>query len=242
MEPKYNRFQKWSLEFSGCDGGDIGSKENKAVWICGIEWGGGHTPKSLLEHMSQDLSTPPKGYESWKENLSYIFNWQIIKLLSAINDGKVEDYKKFAEKERPFVKNSKGYFKMNLYPIGFKNTNNNRWKKEFSEITGFSSKEDYKNWCKEKRIPKLKEWALQYEPKLIICLGKTYLEDFKNAFLDNNSKIHKKTIEDKELFWAFNEANTLVVILPFMVNRYGLNKNTTIQKFGEEIKKILTKK
>jgi len=236
-----NEFKKWCLEFSGCDGGDIGSKDNRNTWVCGIEWGGGHTPETLLEHISKDLSTPPNGYNDWKENLAYIFNWQIMKLLSAINSGKVENYKKFAEEKKPFIKDSKGYFKMNLYPIGFKDTNVNKWHDEFSKITGFNNKEDYIEWCKENRFSQIRKWTLKYQPKLVICLGKTYIEDFKKAFLNENTKLNTKLIDDKELTWGYNEVNTLVVILPFMVNKNGLNKNQTIQIFGEEIANIATK-
>jgi len=234
-----NEFQKWCLEFSGCDGGDIGSKNNRATWICGIEWGGGHTPDSLIEHMSKDFSAPPSGYDDWKENLEYIFNWQIMKLLSAIEGNKVGDYKKFAEEKKPFVEDSKGYFKMNLYPIGFKDTNENRWQIEFSKITGFNSKADYIQWCKNKRFPQMTKWTLEYKPKLIICLGKTYIKDFKQIFLSNNIQLNTKLIDDKELTWGYNELDTLVVILPFMVNANGLNKNQTIQKFGEEISNLI---
>jgi len=234
-----NEFKKWCLEFSGCDGGDIGSKDNRSIWVCGIEWGGGHTPESLLEHMSKDFSTPPSGYKDWKENLAYIFNWQIIKLLSAINDRKVEDYKRFAEERKPFVKNSSGYFKMNLYPVGFKDTNVDRWQDEFSKITGFDNKEDYVKWCRKNRFSQIQKWTFKYKPKLIICLGKTYLEDFKQAFLNNKIQLNIKIIDDKELTWGYNTSGTLVVILPFMVNANSLNKNETIQKFGEEIAKLI---
>lgn len=39
----------WLRDFHGCDGGDIGSPEKPSVWVCGIEWGGGHTVENLRQ-------------------------------------------------------------------------------------------------------------------------------------------------------------------------------------------------
>lgn len=231
-------FEKWSLSYSGCDGGDIGSPNKKSIWVCGIEWGGGHNPVSLLNHMQQNLTEPPVGYDSWEENISYRFNWQVMKLFSAINGGKVEDYKKYAKTIKPFVKGSEGFFKLNLYPIGFKDTDQNRWKAEFSNITGFATKNDYISWCKTKRFPKMRRWASTWKPELIICLGKTYKDDFTIAFYDKSNSFEDELIDGQEISWGMNNDGALVVILPFMVNRYGLTKNTSIQKVGERISQL----
>jgi len=108
------KFENWCLDYSGCDGGDIGNPQNKSTWVCGIEWGGGHDPEGLLEHMNQNLTEPPRGYDTWEENISYIFNWQVMKLFSAIYGGTVDDYKVFAEQTKPFVSGSNGFFKLKL--------------------------------------------------------------------------------------------------------------------------------
>jgi hypothetical protein len=153
------KFEKWALGYSGCDGGGIGSPSSPGTWVCGIEWGGGHTPEALVTHMEEDVSSPPRGYSDWTENLAYIFNWQVMKLLSAINGGSVSDYKKFAETVKPFIDGSPNYFKMNLYPIGFKDTSYARWHDNFSHITGFQSKADYLSWCSTFRFPEIRKWA-----------------------------------------------------------------------------------
>jgi hypothetical protein len=36
-----------------------------------------------------------------------------------------------------------------------------------------------------------------------------------------------------------NDNGTLVVNIPFMVNRYGLIKNVSIEKFGNRIKELI---
>ena len=60
-------FKKLALGFSGCDGGDIGSPQKRAVWLCGIEWGCGHDAQFLLEDMGLDYSSPPPGYNNWNK-------------------------------------------------------------------------------------------------------------------------------------------------------------------------------
>lgn len=234
-------FEEWCLGYSGCGGGDLGSPENPSIWVCGIEWGVGYTPESLRSSINKcDVKAPPQGYDDWQDNLSYIFNWQTMKLLSVIDGGYVKDYKEFAKTVRPFILGSRGYFKMNLYPIAFKDTSHSRWLEEFSVITGFPTKSDYLVWSNNYRLPKIRERAKNSKPKLIICFGKTYLEQFKKAFLDEGSSINHEIIEGKEMFWGENLQGSLVVVIPFMVNRYGLTRNLAIQSFGERIRDLLT--
>lgn len=234
-----NLFKEWCIGYSGCDGGDIGSPESPSIWVCGIEWGGGDTPKSLSSSITDDVKTPPLGYDKWQTNLSYIFNWQIVKLLSAINGGHVSEYKEFAEQIMPFTNGANGYFKLNLHPISFKDTSYDRWSTEFSHISGFPTKIDYLTWSTNQRLPQMRKWAEQSKPKLILCLGKTYLPQFSKAFLDENSVINQEIIENKEMYWSKNLDGSLVVVIPFMVNRNGLTRNVAIQCFGERIKDLM---
>mgnify|MGYP000270048060 CR=1 FL=1 len=234
------KFKKWGLEYSGCDGGDIGNDSSPSIWVCGIEWGGGHTAESLREHIMEDATVPPKGYLEWKENLQHRFNWQVMKILSVINGGLVSEYKKFAEDVQPFIRGKNGYFKMNLYPIAFKNTSHEHWNNNFADITGFQNKTDYLSWCSECRFPEMRKWAKQSAPKLIICLGKTYINEFKLAFYKKDAQFNHKEIDNRDLYWAINEEGTLIIVIPFMSGRYGLVKNVSIQKFGENISHLLT--
>lgn len=235
-------FKNWGLSFAGCDGGDPGSPENPSTWVCGLEWGGGQDPKSLISNISKKYNAPPAGYDSWEENIKhkYIFNWRAMKLLSAINGGSVSDYKQFAEQVQPFVSGKSGYFKMNLYPIAFKDTDSDRWVSDFSSISGFEKKSDYMDWCKDKRFPVIRGWASKFKPKLIICLGKTYVDDFSQAFYDPGKDLNHEEIDGRDLKWGINNDGCLVVVLPFMLHRYGLTKDVSIQKFGVRISELLT--
>jgi hypothetical protein len=95
-------FATWAKGFSGCDGGDIGSPAARSTWVCGIEWGGGAKPEEWEPSLSEDVGDPPPGHDDAEHNLRYIFNWQTVKLLTAIDGGKVGDYRKTAAAVRPF--------------------------------------------------------------------------------------------------------------------------------------------
>lgn len=232
-------FEKWALGYSGCDGGDIGNPQHPSTWVCGIEWGGGHSKEDLIGELGADVSFLPTGYADWEANLAYIYNWQVMKLLTAIKGGSVKGYKEFAKQVKPFVKEQLGFFKTNLYPIGFKDTDKGRWLSDFAELTGFQTKQEYIDWCKNKRFLQMYQWVRWYQPKLIICLGKTYKDDFIAAFANTEIQFNTEVIDEREISWAFNEVGSLVVILPFMVNRNGLVKNVSIQKVGERIADLL---
>lgn len=236
-----SKFEKWATGYSGCDGGDFGEIGSRSVWVCGLEWGGGHDAADLAAELDSDVSVPPQGYPEAAENLTCIFNRQTMKLLTAIDGHQVESYEKFALETKPFVTGSTGYFKMNLCPIAFKDTNHELWKAEFKDITGFGIKSQYLDWCRAVRFPTIRSWSSAAKPKLVICFGKTYLEDFKTAFLDSESSINTENILKKELTWSINKDGTLVVISPFPVNRYGLNSNKLIQAFGDRIRELCSR-
>lgn len=245
MDTVNEEFSNWATGFSGCDGGDIGSPQNKSIWFCGIEWGGGHPSdeNELINTIfSEKVEFPSEGYADWKDNLKprFNFNWQALKLLTSINGGKVAEYKKFAETNRPFVKGAKGYFKANLYPFAFKNTSHEFWKDSFSKVTGLNKKQDYLEWIRINRFPIMKTWAENYCPKLIICVGKSYLVDYALAFADDGLAFNSEVIDDREFNWTINKNGTIVVVIPFMINRYGLTKNVSIQRFGDRIRELLS--
>lgn len=235
-------FARWATSYSGCDGGDIGSAERRATWFCGIEWGGGHVANvEVLNTMfAEDLRQPPIGYDTWEENLAYIFNWQAMKLLSVINGRQVSDYKSFAKEVKPFTSGSRGYFKMNLYPLAFRNTSHEHWASEFAQATGLADKASYLSWIKANRFPAMRAWTDQHLPKVIVCAGITYLHDFRLAFGEEEMNLTTEIIDDRQLVFGFNTLGTLIVVIPFMVNRNGLTRNASIQKFGERIRSLLS--
>lgn len=232
-------FEQWALSFSGCDGGDPGSAEAPSIWICGIEWGGGHGPKGLKADMEYDYSKPWPGYEDAEHNLAYRFNWRTCKLLSVLEGGTTGEYKYFAHKKKPFVAGETGYFKANLYPVGFPNTGNAHWQDEFSRITGFPNKPDYVAWCRLKRFPVMRRWARAHRPKAIIGFGKTYRNDFWKAFAEPENTPNVEMVLDREIAWTFNREGSLLVVTPFPNGPYGLNSDKRMVGVGERIRSLL---
>ena len=171
-------------------------------------------------------------------NLKYIYNRQTLKLISVLRGGQASDFRATAENVRPFVAGNNRYFKLNLYPIAFKDTSHAKWLTGFSEITGFARKEDYIEWCRANRFPVLRQWAEKYHPKLIICFGKTYIDDFKLAFVGNKCPHEQALLCGKELSWFRANFHTLVAVCPFPVNRYGLNSNASLQAFGDKLRAL----
>lgn len=254
MTARTEKFKEWLGGFSAIDGGDIGSKENPSIWVCGIEWGTDKdeykaSADELTEaYYSKDIISPPLGFEhatnkkAWEDLISYNFGWQTTKLLAAINGEKVEDYRAFAERVEPFTKGSKGYFKLNLYPFAFKDTSHEHWKNSnMPEFTGIATKSEYLDIVKNVRFKNMRKWVQEYSPKLIICFGKSYINEFNLAFGERESKFAEVEIGNRTMSWTRLTNGTLLVILPFPSGRYGLNANSDIQIAGAEISKLLAK-
>lgn len=254
MTERTEKFKEWLGGFSAIDGGDIGSKEYPSIWVCGIEWG---TDKNELKasaeelvdaYYAKDISLPPQGFEdaiekkAWENFISYNFGWQTTKLLAAINGEKVEDYRAFAERVEPFKRGNKGYFKLNLYPFAFKNTSHEHWENSnMPEFTGIATKSEYLDIVKDVRFRKMRKWVQEYCPKLIICFGKSYIDEFKSAFGEIDCTFTEGEIGNRIMHWTKLSNGTLLVVLPFTSSPNGLNANSDIQIAGAEISKLLEK-
>jgi len=211
---------------------------------CGSEWGGGHTVENLRQIAAEPYTGDTDfGYEAWQECVDCPYNISACKLLTALNGGQVEDYRRFAEEVQPFVhKAGSGYFKMNLYPIAFKNTDAGLWQQEFSEITGFADKQEYVNFCNRYRFAEMNAWVEKYRPRLIIGFGTSYDNEFNAAFSDGFRSFKQEEIAGKKLKWKRNENGTLLAVLPFPSGSHGLNSNVSLQKFGERLAELLVNK
>ncbi|AWX16133.1 hypothetical protein CEP48_08115 [Mergibacter septicus] len=224
---------------SGHNGGDIGSAEKPSIWCCGIEWGGENiNSESLQQFLATDEWKNIDGLDEM-ENCGNPTDQGICKVLAAVAGRKVEDYKAFAEEQQIWIKGAKtGYFKMNLFPLWFENTNV-PWSKELKDIFGFADKKEYQNWCRQYRFPKMKELMQEHQPKLIIGFGKSHLNDFNLAFSDGNKQFYTNTIDDQEIYWK-RENNTLLVVVPAVTGgAYSLISDQSKQEVGEFIRDLL---
>lgn len=230
------KFKKWALGFSGCDGGDIGSATSPSVWLCGIEWGGEYKNNEFEESIKKDCDNESKGYEDCEINWAYQFNQKATKLLAALNG--YEDCLKFYKDIKPFTKNSTGYFRLNLYPMAFRSTDKNLWNNKFADITGFETKDEYIKWIQENRFKEMRKWARTYKPKLIICVGITYRDDFIRAFGDSDTQVEQSNAGGKTFYYFKNQDGAMVVITYFLGGRWGLNSDKLLKQTGESIAKL----
>jgi len=227
-----NGFKEWAQGFSGCDGGNPSGR----IWLCGIEFGGGHTEKTLIY---DDVTKPPWNNPDKDDFIRYQYNWKAIKLLAALNGGECAEYKSFFEEQSCFDKKS-NYFKLNLYPIGFKDTSHHRWENWLVLKTGFASKQQYLGWCKKSRFPMLRRWLIDYSPRLVLCTGITRLEEFRSAFGDGTEKVIEGKAGGKGFkYFLTNDRKTLVAIVYFLGGSKGLGSDDQLAATGKQLASVL---
>lgn len=172
-------FDKWAKGYSGCDGGNL----RGTVWLCGIEWGLGKG-HDLSQELKRTVARPPQNYKVPEDNLRYQYNVKAMKLFTAMRGRDVDGFRSTAfETPFPFHKESE-YFKLNLFPIAFKALKQKRelWNEKYGKLTGLSTPDNYLDWCRKNRFPRMRRWVETGSPKLIIGTGRWAIHDFPKAF------------------------------------------------------------
>jgi hypothetical protein len=252
---KNAEFENWALGYSGCDGGDIGSPQEPSIWICGMEWGvdrdAGANPFEELEKdvaaVSEIIHLPPAGYShnvarstsAWKELVAHQYNRKVTRLLATIAGHDGDTYENFAETVQPFCEGQRGYFKMNLHPLAFKDLRNENWGEGEKALTGFASRAEYERWIADNRYPKMQERVKQYAPKAIICLGTTFAERFRAAFGSKENEMPLEYVDQRPLYFQKLENGTILLVTPHTAGAYGLNSHERIRLFGERIRELV---
>ncbi len=225
-------FARWALGFSGCDGGNLSG----CVWLCGLEYGGDHTPESLT---FRDEPTPSAIQRGDVGFLKYQYNWKAVKLLAALRGKSCTQYREFFCDQACFAKES-DYFKLNLYPIAFKNTSHQRWQQWLCEKTGFATKQEYLEWCRQHRFEQLRRWSNEYSPRLIICTGITRATEFQLAFGAQDQAVQETWAGSKRIrYFTTNNGKTLVAIIYFLGGRYGLKSDEELQATGTALRTLV---
>ena len=235
MEIKADRdFAEWAVSYSGIDGGNISG----STWFCGIENGGEQKEGSLI--FTPQTLPPYVDHDVRKNFKNFQYNWKMLKLYSTILGFSAKEYKKTYQDTRTFDQGS-DTFKMNLYPIGFKNESDGLWSEWMFKTTGFPSKPLYQAWCQLNRFPAIKSWVESNDPKMIICTGSTYLREFLMAFSGYEhlfADINESKLTKGSLFWrVINDGKTILFITPFL-GQGGLKSDAQIEECGLEIKSI----
>ena len=231
-----SEFAKWATGFAGCDGGNLGG----GVWLCGIEFGGRET-EATFEF--QDFSVPGSitdepGYER-REFLTSQYNKKAIKLLAALAGENVCDYRLFFREHECFDRHSI-YFKLNLYPLSFHSVAEPlpSW---LVERVGLSTKKQYVEWCVENRFPIFRKWVQDNSPSLVLCTGITHIRGFQSAFGTGDETVQTEEVAGGKniKYFITNSGRTMVAIIYFLGNRYGLNSNIQLWETGRSLAELL---
>lgn len=247
------QFQEWACSLSGCDNNNLDAD----IWLSGIEYGIEEKDREkyysggLQEEIQKGPHHPEETNFDWTISLRYPYYQSMAKLLCAYKGQSVGVYK--------HVENhcaGTEVFKANLYPIAFRNTNDELWKKNgLNTTTGFEIKHLYQIWCFFNRFPDFAQRVEDHKPKLIIGTGISFLIDFFACFggyiANKHSHIKTDVLENnkasgtnnsiRRYYWGkLNEKTTLVVI-PFFSGRYGLNSDALRQEMGDRIRSLVNR-
>lgn len=249
--------ENWACSFSGCDGGDI---ENSKIWFSGIEWGYGknqgqtdESHKSEMEdyyvnrlpkEISEGYCKPYSDKYRLQENISYPFGINTTKLYSAIIGDQVTNYKNNA-----LAGTGSEIFKVNMFPIAFPTKVDSWWSHYGADkITGIPTKQGYRDWILPLRAKFFEISIQKFKPRVIVCFGVEDVDSFSQCYagLEDSSSMIKEQICDvsiknnspRTLYWKNIFESTYLFVIPFPLNRSGLNSNYLLQAFGERIKEI----
>ena len=235
-------FQKWATGYSGFDGGNPNGK----IWLCGIEWGG-KAPKTSEEIINlfteDDASKIPTGYDDHRINLRFDYNSRFIKMIAAMNNIDFKKVKEYNDKEKFFTKNS-NYFKLNLSPFNFPGTDGKYWSSNHKDITGFENKREYENWVWKKRKDLFRRMVDEYDPKLIITVGKTKLNQFKKFFNFGNKnfeRVEYKTDKRLSMLYSYDDIKNRLLVNVYFFSRGWLVSDKALKETGENLNILLDK-
>ncbi len=243
------KFAAWANSFAGIDGGNIAGP----IWFCGIEHGGVADIKNF-DFKPVDKTKSWEDETARNENFKHQFDQKALKLYAALLGEKVDGYKSIDKVKRAFAPGS-DVFKLNLYPLAFKNTDNGHWGNDFLETIGIPTKEIYRAWCQNNRFKLFRDIVSKndHSLRLIICAGVGHQMEFLMAF-GSESDIHAKMKESRipdpdnkitkglPFYWIIlNNKRTVLAVVPFFGHwKNCLNSDKRIEVFADEIRKVCT--
>ncbi len=223
-------------KFAGCDSDEVaaGNPTTPSIWVLGIEHG---TYNSRHEDVSG--VEPEDDSYSIEMQLRWPYNNKAFKLLASMHGYTVDRFLEFAATHQPFVKGRAGFFKGNLYPFACHDVSS--WPERAVTATGTTDKGEYRRWCQEYRLPTIKKWIDEYQPKIVIGVGIGCRSDFSQAVFGKEAELREKILDinghQKRLFY-FTQGWRKLVVIPHFSGAYGLNSNASLQEAGEFIKEI----
>ncbi|VEJ53815.1 hypothetical protein [Pragia fontium] len=169
-------FKALACSYFGCDGGNVLSD----VWICGLEWGyqfDGINAEDLRFHECsswEDKVFMGSIKAQYNQKLAWFYNAYYNWDEDIFND-------EFVSRRKLLSKDGVG-FKMNAFPIGFKNRSSVTWDEKFKSVTNLNSFEEYVDWCVKNRGEFFRKIAKESNTKMIVCTGISNKDNFFKFF------------------------------------------------------------
>ncbi|HCE76567.1 MAG TPA: hypothetical protein DEP04_08050 [Dehalococcoidia bacterium] len=215
--------------YPGCDGGDLGSPESPSIWVFGLEWGYSGKDKKQDEDGIR-VYDPDYTIET---QLKYDCNPKLFNVLAVMHGYHIEDTVLFANKEQPFVRGAKGYFKGNLFPLGFNNLN------EWEPTEEFSDKNEYRDWMIQNRLPVIRSLIEKHKPKIFIGFGSGYQNEKPFGLVAGvecwDEKVFYVNGNEKRILYS-KKGLVDAVIIPHTAGPGGLNSYESRRICGEFIR------
>jgi len=227
----------------------------------------------ILNIKDQQVNIPciPKGGLKYNNNVTvnlsdYNFDTRITKIvLSCMNTDwepeiitpKSKDNREVWSKNNPNLSKylqdklyqnvEDGIFNLNLFPIAKRNTET--WGPKHTVQTGLDKKSYYVHCKEEGRFKLFRDLVTEKQPKVIVCIGKSYREDFIDAFWGKdissiNEKVTRKIYQEEiiqlkesslKISIYRKENKPALVVLPFLSN-YFLSKDKDLKEIGKYIR------
>ncbi|CAI4173275.1 conserved hypothetical protein [Alteromonas macleodii] len=222
------KFKQFACSHYGCDGGNLDS----SVWVCGLEWGTEFQDLADLEKTMEG----PFNVGNWdgqvQERLKYQYNNKIAWLYSYLYDWE-HGHKEQAVKHKLMCSDGIG-FKMNAFPISFKNRSSVSWNNDMAKLIGLHSFDVYIEWCISHRGRFFQSLVKKHSPRVIVCTGKGSMMSFFRFF-----DCDLTTVDDGEMFNVArcNDNNTLVFVVPFFGGASGINSFDKMAALASNISK-----
>ena len=162
-------------------------------------------------------------------------------LLAAISGRPARSWLEFAHEVQPFVRNSKGYFKGNLYP--YPCVKGKRWSMELERERGMTAIE-YRAWCDVHRPPVIKSWVDEYQPRLFLGFGSAVARQFSRCYFGeavpmNAYKLTMSKGQAKRLRHARRGGCNLVVLSDPSSGYNALDTDESIERLGQMIRDLV---
>ena len=226
------QFKDMALSFNGCDGGNLDS----SIWTCGLEWGEGYENNEIPEDIFKAF--PAGAWDTGKETVlgnlegqRNQYNQKLAWFFSYLLGWNIEDYKNEAVKNGLLCQNRIG-FKMNAFPISFKDRDSVSWSEQTKIQTGLSDFDEYREWCIENRGTYFYDHIKTHSPKIVLCTGNGSLSEFMRFFRCNKNSIEPHNGLD---VGSTNNAKTLIFVVPFFGGSNGINSYEKMKTLTTQI-------